>query len=83
MATRAWCTHRYLHSLNISTTTFAGTTMRGKIISWLTAADRLVVLEKGKVVEQGLHAELVDKPDGAYAKLHRTQVEMSSLVAIR
>src|SRR5688572_1058009 len=52
-------------------------------LSTLTAADRLVVLEKGKVVEQGLHAELVDKPDGAYAKLHRTQVEMSSLVAIR
>jgi ATP-binding cassette subfamily B protein len=52
-------------------------------LSTLQAADRLIVLEKGKVVEQGLHAELVDKPGGVYAKLHNTQVEMASLVAIR
>jgi ATP-binding cassette subfamily B protein len=52
-------------------------------LSTLTAADRLVVLEKGKVVEQGVHSELVDKPDGVYAKLQRTQMEMASLVAIR
>ncbi|MGB7159088.1 MAG: ABC transporter ATP-binding protein [Tepidisphaeraceae bacterium] len=52
-------------------------------LSTLTAADRLIVLEKGKVVEQGLHRELVEKSDGVYAKLHKTQVEMSSMVAIR
>jgi ATP-binding cassette subfamily B protein len=52
-------------------------------LSTLQAADRLVVLEKGRVVEQGTHPELVDKPDGVYAKLHKTQLEMSSLVAIR
>jgi hypothetical protein len=34
-------------------------------------------------VEQGLHSELVDKPNGVYAKLHNTQVEMANLVAIR
>jgi ATP-binding cassette, subfamily B, bacterial len=52
-------------------------------LSTLQAADRLVVLEKGKIVEQGLHADLVDKQDGVYAKLHRTQMEMSAMVAIR
>ena len=52
-------------------------------LSTLTAADRLIVLEKGKVVEQGRHAELVAKEDGVYAKLHKTQVEMSSMVALR
>jgi ATP-binding cassette subfamily B protein len=52
-------------------------------LSTLQAADRLVVLEKGKVVEQGTHADLVDKENGVYAKLHKTQVEMSSLVGIR
>ena len=52
-------------------------------LSTLQSADRLIVLEKGKVVEQGLHGDLVDKPEGVYAKLHRTQMEMSSLVAIR
>ena len=44
---------------------------------------RLIVLEKGRIVEQGLHADLVDKKDGVYAKLHKTQMEMSNLVAIR
>ena len=48
-------------------------------LSTLTAADRLVVLEKGKVVEQGVHSELVDIEGGVYAKLHQTQVEMSSM----
>ena len=52
-------------------------------LSTLTAADRLVVLDKGKVVEQGQHSELVHKPNGIYAKLHQTQMEMASLVAIR
>ncbi len=52
-------------------------------LSTLVAADRLVVLEKGKIVEEGLHADLVNKENGVYAKLHKTQVEMSSLVAIR
>jgi ATP-binding cassette subfamily B protein len=51
-------------------------------LSTLQAADRLVVLEKGRIVEQGGHADLVNKEDGVYAKLHRTQVEMSAQVAI-
>ena len=52
-------------------------------LSTLQAADRLVVLEKGKIVEQGLHGELVNKDGGVYAKLHKTQMEMNTLVAIR
>ena len=52
-------------------------------LSTLQAADRLVVLDKGKVAETGSHAELVNKEDGVYAKLHKTQVEMSMMVAIR
>jgi ATP-binding cassette subfamily B protein len=51
-------------------------------LSTLQAADRLVVLEKGKVVEQGTHAELVDREGGVYAKLHKTQVELSAQVAV-
>jgi ATP-binding cassette subfamily B protein len=51
-------------------------------LSTLQAADRLVVLEKGKLVEQGLHSELVDKDGGVYAKLHKTQVELSSALAL-
>src|SRR4051812_47151733 len=52
-------------------------------LSTLTAADKLVVLEKGKVVEQGVHSELINIPNGIYAKLHQTQLEMSSFVALR
>jgi ATP-binding cassette subfamily B protein len=52
-------------------------------LSTLQAADRLVVLESGKIVEQGLHRELVEKENGVYAKLHRIQMEMNSQVALR
>jgi len=52
-------------------------------LSTLLAADRLVVLENGKIVEQGRHQELVEMKEGVYAKLHKTQVEMSALLAIR
>ena len=52
-------------------------------LSTLQAADRLVVLEKGKIVEVGQHEELVNKVDGVYAKLHKTQVEMSMLMGVR
>ncbi len=51
-------------------------------LSTLQAADRLVVLEKGKIVEQGLHSELLDIKDGVYAKLHKTQTEMNSVLAL-
>jgi ATP-binding cassette subfamily B protein len=52
-------------------------------LSTLTAADKLVVLEKGKVAEEGTHEELVSKEGGVYARLHQTQVEMAAVMAIR
>ncbi|MDO5495583.1 MAG: ABC transporter ATP-binding protein [bacterium] len=41
-------------------------------LSTVRAADRIVVLEAGRVVEQGTHAELLAL-GGLYAELHRTQ----------
>ena len=52
-------------------------------LSTLVAADRLVVLDKGRVAEEGTHAELVDKVGGVYAKLHQTQAEMAAVMALR
>jgi ATP-binding cassette subfamily B protein len=52
-------------------------------LSTLQAADRLIVLEHGRIVEQGTHAELVNRENGVYARLHRTQVELNATVAIR
>ena len=43
-------------------------------LSTIKAADRIVVLKKGKLVEDGNHDSLLrEKPDGVYAKLAKTQ----------
>ena len=42
-------------------------------LSTVRRANRIVVMEKGRIVESGSHAELVDRPDGHYARLHRLQ----------
>ncbi len=41
-------------------------------LSTIEAADRIVVMQQGQVVEVGAHAELL-QADGHYARLHRSQ----------
>jgi ABC-type multidrug transport system fused ATPase/permease subunit len=41
-------------------------------LSTIRSADLIVVLDKGEIVEQGTHAELLKK-DGYYRKLHEMQ----------
>ena len=48
-------------------------------LSTLRKADRLVVLERGKIAEVGHHDELVQTP-GAYSRLHRAQVELAGVL---
>ncbi|ALN80138.1 alpha-hemolysin translocation ATP-binding protein hlyB [Lysobacter antibioticus] len=42
-------------------------------LSTVRQANRIVVVEKGRIVESGAHAELLERPDGHYAYLHRLQ----------
>ena len=51
-------------------------------LSTLRKADRLVVLEKGDLIEQGTHEELAAKDDGLYARLLRMQSETQSAIAL-
>jgi len=42
-------------------------------LSTVRRANRILVVEKGQIVESGSHAELVDRPEGYYARLHKLQ----------
>jgi ATP-binding cassette subfamily B protein len=48
----------------------------------LRKADRLLILEKGNVIEEGTHDELAEKEDGLYAKLLRMQRQTQSMVGL-
>lgn len=51
-------------------------------LSTLRHANRLVVVDKGKVKEEGTHAELMAKKDGVYKKLVDIQTEWSQTIAV-
>ncbi|NQU10901.1 ABC transporter ATP-binding protein, partial [bacterium] len=50
-------------------------------LSTLRRAHRLLILDKGRLAEQGTHAELL-AAGGLYAGLHRTQSELHALFAV-
>lgn len=52
-------------------------------LSTLQAAHRLIVLDKGRIVEEGTHEMLKDKENGVYAKLYKTQTEMARQIALK
>lgn len=47
-------------------------------LSTIQHADEIIVLEKGKILEQGSHAALIAK-DEAYAAMYRSQFEMNQM----
>jgi ABC-type multidrug transport system fused ATPase/permease subunit len=45
-------------------------------LSTIVDADRILVVDAGRIVESGTHAELLAR-NGAYAELYRTQLGRS------
>ena len=48
-------------------------------LSTIRSADKIIVIDKGMVVESGTHAELMDKPEGLYKSLSKLQFEVGVL----
>ncbi len=51
-------------------------------LSTLRDADHLLVMEDGKVVEEGTQEELLERKDGVYATLYRLQLEAMKNIGI-
>lgn len=51
-------------------------------LSTLRRTTRLIILDKGEIVEQGSHEQLSQREGGIYAKLLKTQLELQSVMAI-
>ena len=51
-------------------------------LSTLSAANRLLVLAGGRLVEQGKHQDLLAQPEGVYARLYRTQAQLHAMMAV-
>lgn len=50
-------------------------------LSTLRQANRIVVLERGRIVEVGTHDQLLKQPGGAYRKLHDAQQQLTQEIA--
>jgi len=51
-------------------------------LSTVKNADKLVVLEDGKIVEEGTHARLMEEPDGLYRRLVEMQTKLGAPIEL-
>ncbi len=50
-------------------------------LSTIKNVDKVIVLEKGRIVESGKHEELLQNPDGIYTKLYKMQFQGKDEIA--
>jgi ATP-binding cassette subfamily B protein len=48
-------------------------------LSTLRRANRLFVVDEGRIVEEGTHAQLLEREDGTYTRLVRMQQELHEM----
>ncbi|HMZ52418.1 MAG TPA: ATP-binding cassette domain-containing protein, partial [Candidatus Sumerlaeota bacterium] len=51
-------------------------------LSTLRKADRLFVIEEGRIAEEGTHGALLERKDGTYRKLHDMQTALHEMFAV-
>ncbi len=68
-------TEKMIQNALTSLTQGKTTIMIAHRLSTLRDATKLIVIERGKVVEEGTHKELLDKEGGVYNKLYTLQLE--------
>jgi ATP-binding cassette subfamily B multidrug efflux pump len=49
-------------------------------LATIVNADKIIVMEKGQIVEQGSHQELVQKQDGYYKNLYESQFAVENKI---
>ena len=51
-------------------------------LSTVRMADRILVFERGRIVEQGNHSSLIARPNGHYRRLHGLEASPGMVEAV-
>ena len=51
-------------------------------LSTVLSADRIIVMDEGRIKESGTHHELVNKENGIYSRMFKREADMGSTILI-
>lgn len=52
-------------------------------LSTVLSADRIIVMDEGRIMESGTHLELVNKQDGIYSRMFKREADMGSMILMK